>query len=314
MSEAETALKTPKVKKRITQRKKINWFWGYAFITPLVLGTLLFAVGPTLYAFYLSLTNWDGLRATSSFIGLSNFVELFNDPMIRMEFINTIIYAVGVVPVTIAIAIVLANFLNSNIPARTFFRVVYFLPIVTMPVAVATVWRYLYHSELGLVNVVLRPFGLNPQWLGDANWIMPALIIVSIWAGVAFATIILIAGLQGISKTYYEAADIDGASAWYKFSRITLPLLSPSIFFLFVTSFINAFRAFDIVFIFTGAQQTSRGPVNNAIRTMVYGIFERGFTFNQMGYAASQAVVLFIFILAFTGFQFYMQKRAVFYE
>jgi len=314
LSHAAALSKPPDGKHRLSQQKRINWMWGYTFITPLVLGTLIFAVGPTLYAFYLSLTNWDGLSAQAAFIGFGNFAELFTDPMVRMEFFNTLIYAICVVPITIAIAVVLANFLNSKIPARTFFRVIFFLPLVTMPVAIATVWRYLFNSELGLVNVIMRLFGLNPQWLGDANWIMPALIIVAIWSGIAFATIILIAGLQGISTTYYEAADIDGASAWYKFSRITIPLLSPSIFFLFVTSFISAFRVFDIIFIFIGGQQTARGPVTNAIRTMAYGIYERGFTFNQMGYAAAQSVMLFLFILAFTGFQFYMQRRTVFYE
>jgi len=314
MSEVKETTLHPVAKKRISRQKKITWAWGYFFIAPVVLGTLVFSVGPTLFAFYLSITNWDGLRGEYSIIGFSNFISLFNDPIVLREFTNTMIFAVGVVPTTIAIAIILACFLDSKIPARTFFRVIYFLPIVTMPVAVASVWRYLFNSELGLVNILLRPFGLNPQWLGDANWIMPAIIIVSIWAGIGFATIILLAGLQSISRTYYEAADIDGASVWYKFSRITLPLLSPSIFFLFVTSFINAFRAFDIVYIFTGAQQTSRGPVTDSIRTMVLGIFERGFTFHQMGFAAAQAVILFIFILLFTCFQFYMQKRVVFYE
>ncbi|MCL2248802.1 MAG: sugar ABC transporter permease [Oscillospiraceae bacterium] len=314
MSEAITAAKDAVVKKRLSPHKRNSWMWGYFFIAPMSLGVLLFAIGPTIFAFYMSLTDWDGLRAQPSFIGFENFINLANDHVVIQEFRNTIVYSLSVVPATIAIAIVLAVFLNSKIPARTFFRVIYFLPIVTMPVAVATVWRYLLHSELGLVNVILRPFGLNPQWLADPNWIMPAVVIVAIWGGLAFAIIILLAGLQSISTTYYEAADIDGATAWSKFYYITLPLLSPSIFFLFVTSFIGAFRVFDIIYIISGATQIARGPVDFAVRSVVYGIFERGFFFNQMGYAAAQAVVLFFFILVFTGFQFFMQKKVVFYN
>lgn len=313
MSNAVTVKKT-RAGERLSQRKRNDWFWGYLFIAPLVIGVMVFAIGPALYTFYMSLTDWDGLRAQPNFIGIRNFIDLFSDPLVLREFRNTFVYAISVVPTTIFIAVVLACFLNSKIPARTFFRVVYFLPIVTMPVAVATVWRYLLNSELGVVNVFLRPFGLNPQWLGDPDWIMPAVVIVAVWSGIGFAVIILLAGLQSISRTYYEAADIDGATVWSKFIKITLPLLSPSIFFLFVTSFIGAFMVFDIIFIITGASQIARGPVDFAVRSVVYGIFERGFFFNQMGYAAAQAVVLFFFVLIFTGFQFFMQKRAVFYD
>ena len=305
---------TPKNSK-MSRQKKIAWIWGYIFIAPVILGTLTFSVGPVLYSFYMSLTDWDGLTpGTPPFVGFKNFISLFSDAYVFKEFTNTLIYAVGVVPTTIMIAIVLANFLNSHIPARSIFRVVYFLPIVTMPIAVAMVWRWLFNSDMGLVNFLFRPFGLNPQWLGDAKWIMPALIIVSVWSGVGYATVILIAGLQSIAPMYYEAAEIDGANFLTKFFNITLPLLSPTIFFLLITDFINAFKAFDIVFMFSGASNTSRGPVTDAIRTMVYGIYERGFTFRTMGYAAAQAVLLFGFILIFTGFQFLLQKKAVFYE
>ena len=306
---------TKPAKNRMSRQKKIAWLWGYIFIAPVILGTLTFSAGPVLYSFYMSLTDWDGLSpGTPPFVGFGNFISLFRDSYIFKEFTNTLIYAVGVVPLTIMIAIILANFLNSRVPARSFFRVVYFLPIVTMPIAVAMVWRWLFNSEMGLVNFLFRPFGLNPQWLGDAKWIMPALIIVSVWSGVGYATVILIAGLQSIAPMYYEVAEIDGANFLTKFFRITLPLLSPTIFFLLITEFIGAFKAFDIVFMFSGASNTSRGPVTDAIRTMVYGIYERGFTFRTMGYAAAQAVLLFGFILIFTGLQFLLQSKTVFYD
>jgi len=314
MSETKTVAKKLVTRKPLNRQKKAAWMWAYIFIAPITLGTLVFYVGPVLYSFYMSMTNWDGLRAEPMFIGVDNFIKLFQDPMILKEFVNTLVFSFGVVPVSIMLAIVLASFLNARIPARSFFRVIYFLPIVTMPVAISLVWRYLFNSSLGLVNIPLRLFGLNPQWLGDPNWIMPAIIIVSIWSSIGYATVILIAGLQSISRTYYEASEIDGAGTIAKFFNITLPLLSPTIFFLIITMFISSFKSFDIVFMFSGATNSARGPVTDTIRTMVYGIYDRGFVLRSMGYASAQAVLLFVFIMLFTGFQFYMQKKTVFYE
>jgi multiple sugar transport system permease protein len=309
------AVVSPNSGKRRIGRNTLNtWLWGYFFIAPVMIGITIFAIGPVLYALFMSLTRWDGLTSPV-FIGLGNFKRLFTDPQVLTEFFNTLKYMIGVVPVMLVIATIIANLLNTGIPGISFFRVAFFLPMVTMPAAVAAVWRWLFNSQYGLVNYLFRPFGLNPQWMGDPEYIMTALIIVAIWSGIGYAAILLLAGLQNIPKTYYEAAEIDGAGPWYRFIRITIPLLSPSLFFLSITSMINAFKAFDLIFMFSGVSTTpSGGPTTEAIRTMVFGIYQKGFLLQRMGYAAAEAVMLFIIILLVTLGQFYLQKKVVFYD
>jgi multiple sugar transport system permease protein len=303
------------LQKRRIGRDTINmWFWGYFFVAPVMLGIILFAIGPVLYALFISLTRWDGLTSPV-FIGLGNFSRIFGDKQVLTEFLNTLKYMFGVVPVTIILAIIIANFLNSGIRGKSFFRVAFFLPMVTMPAAIAAVWRWLFNSQYGLVNYLVRPFGLNPQWLGDPQYIMSALIVVAIWSGIGYASILLLAGLQNIPKTYYEAAELDGANVLSQFFRLTVPLLSPTIFFLTITSMINAFKAFDLVFMFAGASiVTSGGPTTEAVRTMVFGIYQKGFLLLRMGYAAAEAVVLFMVIFIVTLLQFSLQKKLVFYD
>jgi multiple sugar transport system permease protein len=301
-----------KERRRIGRNTINTWLWGYFFIAPVLIGIMVFLIGPLFYAFYLSVTDWDGF-VKAHFIGLRNFVQLFQEPDLYIEFFNTLKYIIGVVPITIILALCIANLLNTNVKGRAFFRVAFFLPMVTMPAAVATVWRWLFNSQYGLVNFLTRPFGWNPMWLGDPRYIMTAVIIVAIWSGIGYAAIILLAGLQNISKTLYEAAEIDGAGPVRKFLRITVPLLSPSIFFLTITSLIGGFKAFDLIFMFSGGTVAS-GPTAQAVRTMVYGIYHKGFVLMHMGYAAAEAVVLFAIIMVVTLFQFYLQKKLVVYD
>jgi multiple sugar transport system permease protein len=294
-------------------RNAINtWLWGYFFVAPVMLGIAVFLIGPLFYAFYLSLTDWDGF-VKANFVGFRNFGRLFLDRELYVELFNTLKYMIGVVPCTIIIALGIASLLNSKVRGRAFFRTAFFLPMVTMPTAIAAVWRWLYNSQYGLVNYLTRPFGWNPMWLGDPRYILIAVIIVAIWSGIGYASIILLAGLQNIPKTLYEAAEIDGAGALRQFTQITVPLLSPSIFFLTITSMIGAFKAFDLIFMFSGGGISS-GPTSQAVRTMVYGIYHKGFVLMQMGYAAAEAVVLFAIILLVTLLQFYLQKKLVFYD
>jgi multiple sugar transport system permease protein len=234
------------------------------------------------------------------------------DRELYIEFFNTIKYMIGAVPCTILLALGVANLLNQKVRGRAFFRTAFFLPMVTMSTAIAAVWRWLYNSQYGLVNYLTRPFGWNPMWLGDARFIMAAVIIVAVWSGIGHASIILLAGMQNIPKTFYEAAEIDGAGSFRKFTLITVPLLSPSIFFLTITSMMGAFKAFDLIFMFSGGWDS--GPISMAVRTMVYGIYHKGFVLMKMGYAAAEAVVLFAIILLVTLFQFYLQKKLVFYD
>lgn len=296
-------------------KMKDSWFWGYLFISPIVLGIAIFSIRAIIYSFYMSFFDWDSLTP-ATFVGFGNYVELFSGSSTVKEFINTMYYTVFTVPIALVLAIMVANALNQNIPFKSFYRVVYFLPAVTMPVAIAIVWQWLFNSKYGLVNYFIAFFGIKgPMWLGDVNYIMPAIIIVSIWSSIGHSMVILLAGLQGIPQVYYEAAEIDGANKWTKFVKITVPLLTPTIFFLFITSLINAFKAFDIIFMFAGGSTNStQGPLLEATRTMVYGIYEKGFTFLRMGYASAEAVILFFIILIVTVIQFAFQKKWVHYE
>lgn len=298
--------------KQLHDSEKFN---GYLFIAPLVLGVVVFSIIPILFAFAMSFTDWNSL-STPQFTAFANYSKLFADPNLKIELRNTMLYTLGTVPITLSLAILIANALNQKIPCRGLFRTVYFLPVVTMQVAVAMVWRWLLNSQFGIVNQVLAFFGIEgPMWLGDTRFIMFAVIMVTVWNKLGYNTIILLAGLQGISDSYYEAADIEGATAWKKFTRITLPLLSPSIFFVSITLTMDALKAFDIIYVFTGSgADSSSSPMLTAIRTMVYGIYENGFIYMKMGYACAEAVILFLIIMAITAFQFYMQKKWVYYD
>jgi len=308
------SISTERRRKHPSRIKIIDWFWGYFFIAPIILGIVVFEIGPVIYSFFMSMTKWDGLT-TPTFIWFSNFTSMFTDAQIGRELVNTLKYMIGTVPIGLCLAIIIAVLLNSNVGGKSFYRVAFFLPVVTMPTAIATVWRYLFSSQYGLVNYLFRPFGLNPQWLGDPQFIMTALIIVAVWSGIGYNAIILLAGLQQIPKTYYEAADIDGANPFNQFYRITVPLLSPTIFFLLITSMIGAFRAFDLIYLFSGTSSVASGaPTTEAIRTMAFGIYQKGFVLHRMGYAAAEAVLLFVIILIVTLIQFKLQKKFVFYD
>ena len=311
---ADVAVQRPKKAgwKKPGKLTLVNWFWGYFFIAPILIGILVFSIGPVFFSFYMSLTNWTGL-ADAKFIGIGNFVRMTGDAQLGRELLNTFKYTLWTVPIGLCISIFFAVLMNSMKKGKSFFRVVYFLPVVTMPAAIATVWRYLFNSQYGIVNYLFKPFGLNPQWLGDPNYIMTALIIVAIWSGIGYNIIILTAGLQQIPGTYYEAAEIDGASPSRKLFFITIPLLSPTIFFLLVTDMMGALRVFDIIFMFTGKVGTA-GPTLEAIRTMVFGVYQRGFLFFEMGYASANAVLLFAIIFLVTLIQFQLQKKLVFYD
>lgn len=282
------------------------------FTAPMMMGVLIFFIGPILFTFFMSLTDWSSLSAWK-IIGLQNFSDAIRDKRMIRELINTSYYALGTVPATTVLSVWVANALNRKTKGTSVYTTVYFLPNITMPAAVALVWAWMFNSKYGVINNILGLIGLpQPVWMGDPRFIMPAIIIVSIWMGMGYNIIILLAGLKSIPDTYYEAADMDGASNRAKFYHITLPLLSPYIFFLLVMSLMGAFKAFDVIFMFTSSQ--SYGDLMEASRTMVYGIYEKGFTLYKMGYASMEAVILFVIIALVTAVQFRVQKKWVFYN
>lgn len=292
---------------------KQEWFWAYVFIAPMVIGTLIFGIVPILYSAGLSLMKWDGL-GEKTFNGLTNFVNLMKDEKFRYEIRNTLVYTIAVVPITLMLSLGVANLLNKGLQATGFFRVIYFLPNIVMPVAVAMVWRFLLNSKVGLVNVFLRVLHLpTPGWISDPKYIMASLVIISVWSGVGYNAIIMLAGLQGISPSLYESARLDGASSIRIFWKITFPLLSPTLFFLTTMSIMNSMRAFDIIYTFIGKADQG-GPIVDASRTVVFGIYDKAFKFLNMGGASAEAMILFFMIAVITVVQFKLQDRWVFYE
>lgn len=281
--------------------------WFYALISPWIIGFLAFTLGPMIASVVFSLTEWD-LLTPARWVGLANFAEMLGDPLFWNALRVTAIYAVGSVGLNIIVAMLVALLLNRNIRGQQFFRVIYYLPFVVSGVAVAWMWRIMYNPEFGVINLALSYLGIQgPRWLASSTWALPALIIMSVW-GFGGNMVIFLAGLQGIPQHLYEAADIDGAGSWAKFWRITLPLMTPAIFFAMTTGLISAWQAFTTVYV-----MTSGGPGN---ATMVYGLYlyNNAFKFFKMGYASALAWVLFAVILAVTLLQFKLARQWVFYE
>ncbi|MWV46764.1 ABC transporter permease subunit [Paenibacillus sp. HJL G12] len=284
--------------------------WGYLFILPVALGLAVFYMAPSAASLFLSFTSWDGM-SSPVFNGLDNFTQLAGDEKFTRSLLNTLLYTIATVPLSIAFAVILAVLLNQKIKGMILYRTLYFIPVITMPIAVGMVWKWLYNSEFGLINFVLGSLHLpQPNWLFDEKFALFSIVIVSVWTSIGYNAVILLSGLQGISASYYEAASLDGAGTLYRFFRITLPLLTPSLFFVLVMSFINSFQVFDLVFIMMGQQSS----LLDSTRTVVYSIWEDGFKYFNMGYASAEAFILFIVILVITAFQMYFQKRWVHYQ
>ena len=225
--------------------------WGYAMIAPLVLGLAFFFYLGLGASLFLSFTEWDVLTAPQ-WVGLDNYRTFFENPLYLKFLWNTLRFALMLVPLGMLASLGMALALNQNMRMRGLFRVLFFLPVLTMPVAIAVVWKWIYAPDFGLLNQAVALFG-GPRikWLSDVNLAMFSLVLMSIWMGSGYGMVIYLAGLQNISRSYYEAAQVDGASGWQQFANITLPLLTPTIFFSLVTSTISAFQVFDIVYVMT---------------------------------------------------------------
>ncbi|MGP4042081.1 carbohydrate ABC transporter permease [Gracilibacillus sp. D59] len=277
--------------------------WAVIFLLPHLLLFLAFMLLPVIGSFVLSFANWDMLSPIE-WVGFGNYSELFNDEIFVEVFWNTIIFTAVSVPVGIFISLLLAVALNQKIRGIKFYRVAYFLPVISSMVAVAIIWQWIYNPEYGFLNYLLGLFGINgPNWLSSQTWALPAVILTSIWKNLGFNMLIFLAGLQGIPESYYEASELDGASVIQKFFHITVPLLSPTTFFVTIMSLINSFQVFDTVYLMTGG-----GP-GRASSVIVHYLYQSGFEYFRMGYASAMAYVLFFLVLVITIFQFWRQKR-----
>lgn len=275
---------------------------GYLFLLPNLIGFLIFSLIPIIATFGLTFTDWN-LVGERAFVGLANYQKLIEDTLFWQTARNTVVYTVGAVPIGVFVAFWLALLLNRKMRGVVFFRTIFFLPHVTLTVAIAIVWAWIYHPEMGLVNYALGLIGIDgPRWLQSTTWAMPAIIIMSNWKGIGYAMLIFLAGLQAIPQELLEAATIDGASSFQRLRHIVLPLIAPTTFFILVTSFIGAMQAFDQFYVMTGG-----GPAYSTTTLVMY-IFQNGFEWFQMGYAATVAVVLFACIFVITVVQWKLAK------
>jgi multiple sugar transport system permease protein len=290
-------------------KHKNDGLWALLFIGPTVVGLYLFFLYPILGSVYISLTKWNHLTAPE-FIGIANYITLFKDTAVLHELLNTVFFVVTLVPLILCFSLLLANVLNKKTSLTGFFRTVFFLPYVLLPVVTAIVWYIMFNTRYGFINIVLGILGLpQPAWLANEFLVRVAIIMVSLWASVGYYGIIILAGLQNIPKQYYEACELDGGRAVHKFFNITIPLVTPQLFFVAIISVISIFQLFDYVFIFGKANVF----VRDNIRTMAYGIYERGFTYLDMGYASAEAIIFCVLILLVTLIQNIGQKKWVFY-
>ena len=275
-----------------------NAFWGYLFIAPSMLGILAFTLFPVLAALGISFSEWN-LITPPVFVGLDGYRALLSDPLFGKVLLNTLYYTAGSVPLNLVLSLALAVALNQRIRGLALYRTAYFMPVVSSMVAVGLIWAWLYDTDYGLVNALLVRLHLPAiAWLTSTEWAMPAIILTSVWKSLGFNMIIFLAALQDVPEALYEAARIDGASAWRLFRYITVPLISPATFFVLVMGIIGSFQAFDQVYIMTNG-----GPAR-ATTVIVYYIWQNAFKFFKMGYASAMAWILFLIVLAATALLF----------
>lgn len=299
-----------KVSNLTKTRKSSDFFWAYLMIAPTMLGLFIFYLWPIFQTFYFSFTEW-GAFGHYEWTGLDNYKRMLEDTNLMKSFKNTGIYIIITVPIGIFFSILIAVLLNQKIKGTSVYRTLYFLPVITMPAAIAMVWKWLYNSDYGLLNYLLSLIGIKgPQWVSDPKIALYSIIVVAIWSGIGYNMVIFLSGLQGIPKSYYEAAEMDGAGPISVFFKITLPLLSPVIFFVSITSLIGAFQVFDLIFMMIGKSSTAL----ESTQSVVYLFYQHAFVLNDKGYAAAIAVLLLIVILIITAIQMVLQKKWVHYD
>lgn len=286
------------------------------FLIPSLIGFAIFYFAPMVISVFISLTDWNGLDrlfaegfVRQHFIGLTNYKDILATPEFWKVLKNTFTYIILYIPLMLIVSISVAGLLSQKRRGVGAFRVIYYIPVLTSWVAASLIWKSILAPQYGAMNNILALFGIEgPGWLLDEKWAMPAIVLVSVWKDMGFFGLILLSGMVGINRSYYEAAEIDGAGAWTRFLKITLPLLTPSIFYVLIVSLINSFQLFPQIMIMTDG-----GP-NGATQVMVERIYKYGFRYFKMGYASAFSWILFVIILIFTAIQMRGQKRWVNYD
>ncbi|MBB6734668.1 carbohydrate ABC transporter permease [Cohnella zeiphila] len=284
-----------------------RYVWAYVMIAPTLLGTVLFWSWPAVYSIYLSFLKSENFGLVNHWVGFANYEKLFKDHEFWRNLRNTLYYTVLFVPLTLVLSTFFAVLLNAKIRGLSAYRVIFFLPQVTMPAAAAMVWVVLFARDYGLINYVL---GTHVAWISDAKFAMYALVIVGVWGAIGFNMLLILAGLQGIPRALYEAAEIDGAVRFRKFRYITLPLLTPTLFFTSVVLMIGATQIFDSIYLLIGKTNVALP----AVRSLVYAYYQNAFVYYDQNYGAAIVDVLLVINLVLTGLQFAFQKKWVNYD
>lgn len=299
-------------RRRVRRRSPEPPAWiGYTFIAPNFVGFAVFTLLPLLFALVVAFAEWDVISGLGAirWVGVGNFTAIMRDTKFWESVRHTLVYVGLSEPLTLILGLVIALALNGPIPGRGILRLIFFIPFIANSVAIAAVWILLYHPRYGPINNALEALGVAspPAWLASSDWAMYALVIMAVWRGVGYGAVIYLAALQDVPQELYEAAELDGAGAWTSFRAITLPFLTPTIFFLLITGLIGASQSFGMINLMT------RGGPGSATTVLSYYIYQNGFQFYRFGYAAALAWVMFAAVLGLTLLLWRVQRRSVFY-
>lgn len=293
--------------KKGTTRERNEFVWGWLFIFPTMLGLIVLNIIPIFQTIYQSFFKTGDFGRGNIFIGMQNYIKMFGDAEVWQSVINTFKYAIVEVPFSIAIALVLAVLLNRKMMGVSAYRTIFFLPMVAAPAAIAMVWRWLFNSEFGLLNHI---FGTSINWISDPGIAVFAIAVIGIWSIIGYNMVLFLAGLQEIPRDYYEAASIDGATGINQFFNITVPLLSPTIFFVTITRVIGGLQVFDLIFMV----MDKNNPALYKTQSIVYLFYQNSFVENNKGYGSTIVVLLIAIIMVVTVFQMIAQKKWVYYN
>lgn len=297
-------------KAKMGKRQKKEEIAGYLFIAPVIIGLGIFYIFPFVQNIWFGFNEVNQFNV-ANFCGFENYTRLFKDKDFSTAVINSLKAVIIVVPSVLALSLLVASLLNTKIKGKSFYRTLYFLPAVTMSVAIALVWKWIYNGEYGILNTILGMIGIEGKnWLADPKYAYYMILIVEIWMAVGYNMIILLAGMQGISKSYYEAAVLDGAGPVACFFKITLPILSPTIFFVMITLMVGSFQIFDTIFMMI----PKASPSMETSKTLVMMFYQNAFEYGQKGYAAAISTIIFLIVMFITMIQFALQKKWVHYE
>ncbi|OON94058.1 MAG: sugar ABC transporter permease [Candidatus Epulonipiscium fishelsonii] len=293
--------------KKMSSQQKNEMLWGWMFILPTLIGLIVLNIVPIFQTIYQSFFKTGDFGRGNKFVGFDNYIKVFSDSEVWQSLMNTFKYAIVEVPLSICIALVLAALLNRKMKGRTIYRTIIFLPMVTAPAAIAMVWRWLLNSKFGLINNV---FGLDIQWVSDPKIAIYSIALIGVWSIIGYNMILFLSGLQEIPGDYYEAATIDGATGIKSFFHITIPLLSPTIFFVCITRIIGGLQVFDLIYMV----MDKTNPALSKTQSLVYLFYDYAFSQKNLGYGSTIVVLLLVITLVITVLQMKAQKKWVFYN